>query len=63
MTTEHREQMKASGPQTMQKVQIGNLAASSSEASVRALFAKHGAVGSYERPVDSAKRPRVRSRT
>ena len=35
-----------------QKIHIGNLAATSSEAGVREMFAKHGEVRSYERPVD-----------
>ena len=36
----------------IQKIHIGNLALASSEASVREMFAKHGEVCSYERPVD-----------
>lgn len=36
------------------KIQIGNLAAKSSETGVRALFAPLGAVSSYQRPIDSA---------
>jgi RNA recognition motif-containing protein len=38
----------------MQKIHVGNLAATSSESGVRALFATHGAVSSYERPIESA---------
>lgn len=37
----------------MQKIHIGNLAAVSTEAGVRELFAPHGEVNSYERPLDS----------
>ena len=36
----------------MQKIHIGNLAAASNEAGVRALFASHGEVSSYDRPLD-----------
>jgi RNA recognition motif-containing protein len=36
----------------MQRVYVGNLAAVSDEAAVRALFATYGAVSTYERPVD-----------
>lgn len=35
-----------------QKIHIGNLAAASSEAGIRELFATHGVVNSYERPMD-----------
>ncbi len=41
-----------------QRIHFGNLAPSASEADVRALFAVHGAVTSYERPSeDPAKSP------
>jgi RNA recognition motif-containing protein len=36
----------------VQKIHIGNLAAASSEAGVRELFAAHGTVSSYERPLN-----------
>ena len=39
-------------PQTLQKIHIGNLAKVSSESGIRELFSTHGAVTSYERPVD-----------
>jgi RNA recognition motif-containing protein len=39
-------------PQALQKVHIGNLATKSDEAGVRALFATHGEVFSFERPQD-----------
>ena len=35
-----------------QKIYVGNLSDSVGEADVRALFTKHGAITSYERPVD-----------
>ena len=44
----------ASMDAAMQKIHVGNLAAASSEAGVRALFTTHGAVSSYERPTDGA---------
>ena len=39
-------------PKETQKIHIGNLAASATEADVRALFSTHGEVASYERPMD-----------
>ena len=35
-----------------QKIHVGNLAVASSEAGLRELFATHGAVSSYERPLN-----------
>jgi hypothetical protein len=55
----------ASMDAAMQKIHVGNLAAASNEAGVRALFTTHGAVSSYERPIDGATsrwRRRTRSR-
>ncbi|RJQ07155.1 MAG: RNA-binding protein [Dehalococcoidia bacterium] len=37
---------------TPQKIHVGNLAAQASEADVRALFAVHGNVASYNRPTE-----------
>ena len=38
--------------QEIQKIHIGNLATASSETGVREMFAAHGEVRSYERPLD-----------
>ena len=40
------------GSNEIQKIHIGNLAPASSEAGVREMFAPHGEVRSYERPLD-----------
>ena len=39
-----------------QKIHVGNLPDSASEADVRALFTKHGPIVSYERPIDGPKK-------
>jgi RNA recognition motif-containing protein len=48
------EQAAPANSAQTQKIHIGNLAPASSEEGVRALFATHGEVASYERPVDAA---------
>ena len=40
-------------PDRLQKIRVGNVPEGTSEAQLSALFAAHGKVGSYERPVDA----------
>lgn len=54
------EQPESTTPESeaLQKIHVGNLAAASTEQGVRALFAEHGIVSSFERPtIEATKAP------